>query len=83
MRPVHGGDLDDGGINHGVFHARFIRTGLVKPNEDISSDPVAVALENGVPAPEEGWKVALRTSCPHNPKQRFDEAARAIETTAH
>jgi hypothetical protein len=43
-------DLDDGSINHGVFHVRFIRTGLEKPNENIGFDPIAVAFENGVPA---------------------------------
>jgi len=75
-------DLDDSGINHGVFHVRFIRTSFEKPNENISFDPIAVALENGVPAPEEGWKVTPRTSCPHDPKQRFDEAAIVTPTSS-
>lgn len=68
-------DLDDGGINHDVFHVRFIRTGVEKLYETIGFDPIAVTLENGVPVSEEGWKVTPWTSCPRNPKQSFDEAA--------
>src|SRR5512133_2015162 len=42
-------DLDDGGINHGVFHVRLVAAGIEKPLEDIGFDPVAVALEGRVP----------------------------------
>jgi hypothetical protein len=75
-------DLDDGSINHGVLHVRFIRASLEKPNENIGFDPIAVSLENRVPAPEEGWKIAPRTSCPHDPKQGFDEAAIVATTSS-
>ena len=50
-------DLDDGGVDHGVFHVRLIRAGLKKPDEDIGFDPIPVSLEHGVPAPERRWKI--------------------------
>ena len=34
-------DLDDGCVDHGVFHVRFIRTGLEKPHEDVGFDPIS------------------------------------------
>ena len=45
-------DLDDGGIHHGVLHVRLIRSGIKKPLENIRSHPVAIPLEDGVPAAE-------------------------------
>jgi hypothetical protein len=49
--------------------------GLEKPGENVRFDPVAVALENSVPVAKERRKIAPRASRPHNPKNRFDEAA--------
>ena len=68
-------DLDDGGVDHGVFHVRSVRTGLEKPDENPGFDPVAVTLENSVPVAEERRKITPRASRPHDPKYRFDEAA--------
>ncbi len=68
-------DFDDGGVDHGVFHVRLLRAGLEKPDENIGFDPVAVALEDGVPFAEESRKITPWTSRPHDPKHRFDEAA--------
>jgi hypothetical protein len=68
-------DFDDGGIDHGVFHVRLVRTGLKQPDENIGFDPVAVALEDGVPVAEESRKITPWTSRPYDPKHRFDEAA--------
>jgi hypothetical protein len=68
-------DLDDGGIDHGVFHVRLARAGLEKPQENVGFDPVAVALEDRVPVAEERRKITPRASRPHDPKHRFDEAA--------
>jgi hypothetical protein len=52
-------DLDDGCVDHGVFHVRFIRTGLKQSDEDVALDPIAVALEDRVPLAEDLRKVAL------------------------
>jgi hypothetical protein len=68
-------DLDDGGVDHGVFHVRFIRACLEKPNENIGFDPTTVSREDTVPLPEEGRKITPRTSSPHDPKNRFDKDA--------
>jgi hypothetical protein len=32
-------DLDDGGIDHGVFHVGLVRAGFEKPSEKIGFDP--------------------------------------------
>jgi hypothetical protein len=45
-------DLDDGGVDHGVFHVWRIRAGLENPGEDVCFNPVAVTLENSVPVAE-------------------------------
>ena len=45
-------DLDDCCIDDGVFHVRFIRTGLEKPHENVGFNPVAVSLEDRVPLAE-------------------------------
>jgi hypothetical protein len=68
-------DLDDGGVDHGVFHVRLVRTGLEKPNENIGFHPITVAFEDGVPVPEISWQVTPWTSRPRNPKKRLDEPA--------
>jgi len=74
-------DLDDGGVDHGVFHIWRVRAGLEKPGENVRFDPVAVSLENSVPVAEERWKIAPGTSRPHNPKDRFDKAAVVASAT--
>ena len=60
-------DLDDGCVDHGVFHVRFIRTGFEKPDEDVGFDPISVSLEDRVPLAEEGWKAAPRTARANDP----------------
>ena len=68
-------DLDDGGVDHGVFHVWRLGAGLKKPGENIRLDPVAVALEDSVPIAEERRKITPRASRPHDPEDCFDEAA--------
>src|SRR5262249_12197633 len=67
-------DLDNGGINDGVFHVRLLRAGLESPFENIGFDPVKISLEDRVPLPKEERKVTPRTPRPHDPKHRFDKA---------
>ena len=73
-------DLDDGGVNHGVFHVWRVGTGLEKPGENVRFDPVAVTLENSVPVAEQRRKISPRASRPHDPKYRFDETAVVAST---
>src|SRR6476646_371781 len=67
-------DLDDGGVDHGVFHVRRVGAGVEKPCKNARLDPVAVALENSVPVAEERRKITPRASRPHDPKDSFDKA---------
>src|SRR6187455_3327313 len=67
-------DLDDGGVDHGVFHIRRVGAGLEKPCKNARLDPVAVALENSVPVAEERRKITPRASRPHDPKDSFHKA---------
>ena len=73
-------DLDDGGVDHGVFHVRFFRAGLEKPNENIGFDPTTISREGAVPLAEEGRQIAPRAPSPHDPQNRFDK--QAIVTSA-
>jgi hypothetical protein len=41
-------DLDDGGVDHGVFDVRIIRDGFEKPLENVGFDPVAETREHAV-----------------------------------
>src|SRR5258708_24318589 len=68
-------DLDDGGVDHGVFHVWRVRAGLEKLGENVRFNPVAVPLENSVPVTENRRKITQRASRPHDPKHRFDKAA--------
>src|ERR1700730_15181096 len=68
-------DLDDGGVEHGVFHVFRVGAGLEKLGENVRLDPVAVALENSVPIAKERRKITPRTSRPHDPNDSFHKAA--------
>ena len=67
-------DLDDSGINHGVFHVRFVGARLEKPKENIGFDPITIPLEGSVPVAEKARKIAPRAARPCNPQNRFDKA---------
>jgi hypothetical protein len=66
-------DLDDGGVDHGVFHVRIIRHGIENPFEDIGFHPVAEAREHRVPVAEGGRKIPPGTASPYNPQHRFEK----------
>src|SRR4051794_24447137 len=67
-------DLDDGGVDHGVFHVRLIRGGIEKPLENVGLDPVAIPLEDGVPMAEPGRQVTPGAAGSRNPQHRFYKA---------
>jgi hypothetical protein len=66
-------DLDDGGVDHGVFHVRIIRHRVENPLEDPSFHPVAEAREHRVPFAEGGRKIPPGTAGPRNPQHRFEK----------
>src|ERR1700747_66566 len=66
-------DLDDSGVDHGVFHVRLVRAGFKKPDENVGFDPVAVSLEHGVPFAKKGGQIAPRAPRPDHPQPCFNE----------
>jgi hypothetical protein len=49
-------DLDDGGVDHGVFHVGIVGVGVKQPSPDIRLHPVAEAREYAVQWPNEGGR---------------------------
>src|SRR4051812_3716955 len=68
-------DLDDGGVDQGVFQIWIIRDGVEQPLPDLRLHPVAKAGEDAVPVPEQGWQIAPGTAGAHNPQHRLDKQA--------
>ena len=52
-------DLDDGGVDHGVFHVGIVGDGVEEPFENVGPDPVAEPREHAVPIAEFGRQVTL------------------------
>lgn len=73
-------DLDNGGVDHGVFHVRVVRDGVEQPLEHIGFDPIAEAREGTVPVSERRRQVAPRTTGARNPKHRFDKQSVVLAT---
>src|SRR3954466_3529661 len=75
-------DLDDGGIHPGVLQVRLIRSGNKKPLENIRSHPVAIPLEDVVPAAEQRGQVAPGSAGSRDPQYRLDKPAIIRAATA-
>jgi hypothetical protein len=78
LRPVEGGlavavDLDDGGVNHCVFHVRIIGEGVEQPLPDIPLHPVSEPGEHAVPVAERTRQISPRTAGAGNPQHRLHE----------
>lgn len=67
--------MNDGGVDHGVFHIRLIRERIEYPFEDIAFDPIAKALEDRVPVAESCRQIAPRTAGPRDPQHSLQEHA--------
>jgi hypothetical protein len=66
-------DLDDGGVDHGVFHARIIRHGIDQPLENASFGPIAKAREDAASMAERRRKGAPRPAQTDYPTHRLDK----------
>jgi hypothetical protein len=66
-------DLDDRGIDHGIFHVWLIRSGVEKMLENAGFAPIAVTHEHTVPLTELLRKVAPRAACSRDPQHCFNE----------
>lgn len=68
-------DLDDGGVDHGVFQVGLVRAGRKQPQENIGFDPAAIPLEDRVPPAKAGRQLTPRAARAHHPQHGLDEAA--------
>ena len=66
-------NLDDGGVDHRVFHVRIVRHGVEHPLEHIGLHPVAKAFEDGVPLAEGGRQIAPGATRARNPQDRLQK----------
>jgi len=66
-------DLDDRGIDHGIFHVWLIRSGIEKMLENAGFAPIAVTHEHTVPLTELLRKVTPRAACSRDPQHSFNE----------
>jgi len=64
-------NLDDGGIDHGVFHVRLMRQSIENPLENVRFAPVTETPEHRIPVSELGRQVAPRTARSDNPQHRL------------
>jgi len=61
-------DLDDGGVDHGVFHIWLVRDGLEQPFPDIRLHPIAKARIRAAPVAERRWQIAPGAARAGNPQ---------------
>src|SRR5689334_17772998 len=73
--------LDDRGVHHGVLHVRRVRDGIEQPFEYVGLYPVAIPLEDGVPAAKQGRQIAPGAAGSRNPQHRFDKAPRLLSAS--
>lgn len=69
-------DLDDGCIDHRVFHVRLVAQGVEYPFEYIGLNPTTEAPEGAVPVPELRRQVTPRGIRSYNPQNSFKEKPR-------
>ena len=64
---------DDRGIDHGVFHVGIVRDRLEHAFENMGLDPMAKALEDGVPLAKRCWQITPGTASSRDPQHRFNK----------
>jgi len=68
-------NLDDGGVDHRIFHVRIVRYRIEKPFENIGFHPIPKPLEHRVPLAEHRRKIAPGTPRARDPQNRLDKQA--------
>jgi hypothetical protein len=66
-------DLNDRGIDHGIFHVGLIRSGIEKMLENAGFAPIAITHEHTVPLTELLRKVTPGAACSRDPQHSFNE----------
>jgi hypothetical protein len=56
-------NLDDGGVDHGVFHIQIISHRIENTFENIGFDPVTIARVGSAPVPEYCRQITPWTTC--------------------
>jgi hypothetical protein len=75
-------NLDDGGVDHGVFHVRIVRCRFEKPLKHVGFHPVTEADIDRVPLPEGGRQVAPGAPCSGDPQHRLHKQSVILPATA-
>src|SRR3954447_21853148 len=68
-------DLDDGGVDQGVFQGGLVRDGIEQPLPDARLHPIAKAGEDAVPVAKRRRQIAPGTARARNPQHGFDKQA--------
>src|SRR3954465_13779924 len=68
-------DLDDGGVDQGVFQVGLVRDGVEQPLPDARLHPVAEAREHAVPVAERGRQIAPGTARADHPQDGLNKQA--------
>ncbi len=66
-------DLDDRAVDHRELHVRIIRQGVKNPLEYIAFDPIAKALEHGIPVAKTRRQITLRGAGAGDPQNRLQK----------
>jgi hypothetical protein len=64
-------DLDDGGVDHSVFHVGIVADSIEQPFPDICLHPVAEPREHAVPVAERARQIAPGTASAGDPQHRL------------
>src|SRR6478672_1183337 len=75
-------DLDDGGVDHGVFHVGVIGDGVEQPLPDIRLHPIAEAREYAVPVTERGRQIPPRAAGSGDPQHGLDKLSVILAAAA-
>ncbi len=68
-------DLDDGGVDHRVFHIRLLRDGFEQANPHVGRNPIAKARAGRVPVAEQSRNISPGASRSHDPENGLHEPA--------
>ena len=75
-------NLDDGGVDHGVFHVGIVGDGLEQPFPDICLRPVAEPREHAVPMSERRRQIPPWAAGSGNPQHSLDKQSVVLAATA-
>src|SRR4051812_32382754 len=75
-------DLDDGGVDHGVFHVGIVGHGVEQSLPDTGLRPVAEACEYAVPVAQQGRQITPRAAGSGDPQDRLNKSSVVLAAAA-